>query len=214
MLNARPRTLSPAPAPAGDPTTSRFCLDALHVHDSLEETWKQTVEAFATIRRLTAGDSAILQRIVMEAVEGYAAAGCVYYEMRTGLKPLPDKKSFLELLGSAIKRAEGKHGITVKSRIESPKHDNTPCHDAHTPLPSPLDGSSQYATPPQVRLLVSVDRGASVQDSMETIDAAIAAFESQNKALSPPPPCPTCCLPPLCPSTPPTLCLIVLYEIS
>jgi adenosine deaminase len=32
-----------------------------------------------------------------------------------------------------------------------------------------------------VRLLVSVDRGASLEDARETIDAAIEAFESQNK---------------------------------
>jgi hypothetical protein len=50
-------------------------LDALHVEDSFKETWEQTVEAFATIRRLTAYDSSVIQRIVMEAVESYAAAG-------------------------------------------------------------------------------------------------------------------------------------------
>jgi hypothetical protein len=33
----------------------------------------------------------------------------------------------------------------------------------------------------QVRLLVSVDRGASLEDARETVDAAIEAFESQNK---------------------------------
>lgn len=67
-------------------------------------------------------------------------AGCVYYEMRTGLKPLPDRRSFLSTLVSALKQAEGKYRCTV-------------------------------------RLLVSVDRGASVEEAQETIDAAIGAFE-------------------------------------
>eukprot|EP00960_Hanusia_phi_P002176 62568-Hanusia_phi.AAC.3 len=122
----------------------KFSLESLAATDSLEQTWKETVEAFDNIRKLTAYDPQVLRRIVNEAIELYAEDGCVYLELRTGLKHLPDRKTFLSEVISTINVAQGKHGIIV-------------------------------------RLLVSVDRGASLEDARETISIAIDAYESQSK---------------------------------
>jgi hypothetical protein len=74
-----------------DPCTARFHLQSVSANDSYEKTWHETVEAFETIRKLTATDVQVLRRIATEAVQMHAADGCVYYELRTGLKQLPDR---------------------------------------------------------------------------------------------------------------------------
>lgn len=127
-----------------DISKMKFTLESLAATDSLEQTWKETVEAFDNIRKLTAYDLHVLRRIINEAIEMYAEDGCVYLELRTGLKHLPDRKTFLSEVISTINLAQGKHGIIV-------------------------------------RLLVSVDRGASVEDARETISIAVDAYESQSK---------------------------------
>jgi adenosine deaminase len=129
-----------------DPSSSRFKLESISRHDSYENTWRETVEAFETIRRLTASDTQVLRRIATEAVHFHADDGCVYFEMRTGLKELPDRRTFLSELVSALKLAQAKYGLIT-------------------------------------RLLLSVNRGASVEDCKETIDIAIETFENQSKTI-------------------------------
>ena len=129
-----------------DPSSSRFKLESLSRHDSYEDTWRETVEAFETIRRLTASDTQVLRRIAAEAVHFHADDGCVYFEMRTGLKKLPDRRTFLSELVSALKLAQAKYGLIT-------------------------------------RLLLSIDRGASVEDCKETVDIAIETFETQSKTI-------------------------------
>lgn len=143
----RPETLSELLKAAGeDPGAARFQLSAVSATHSMEDTWKETVEAFETIRRLTAYDVTVLKRVIMEAVEDFAKDGCMYLELRTGLKKLPDRRTFLSEVVSTLEVAQGKNNIVV-------------------------------------RLLVSVDRGASVEDAKETIDVAIEAFKAQGKEM-------------------------------
>ncbi len=52
------------------------------MHDCIKKTWEETVEAFATIRKLTTSDVAVFQLIVMEAVELYAQDGEYMYVCR------------------------------------------------------------------------------------------------------------------------------------
>jgi len=47
------------------------------VHDCIKKTWEETVEAFATIRKLTTKDAAVFQLIVTEAIELYAQDGAL-----------------------------------------------------------------------------------------------------------------------------------------
>ena len=60
-----------------DPCTARFHLQSVSANDSYEKTWQETVEAFETIRKLTATDVQVLRRIATEAVQMHAADGCV-----------------------------------------------------------------------------------------------------------------------------------------
>ena len=129
-----------------DPGQARFKLESLSGNETYEKVWQETVEAFETIRKLTANDISVLRRIITEAVQFHAADGCVYYEIRTGLKKLPDKRTFLAELIATLGTAQAKYGLIT-------------------------------------RLLLSVDRGASVEDCKETIDIAIDAFEGQSTAI-------------------------------
>lgn len=104
-------------AAGGSCEGTRFALDEWAKSECQETTWAKTVEAFKTIQRLTASDLTIFRRIVAEAAEFYAVDGCVYYEMRTGLKRLPDKRTFLAELVAALSVAQQRSGIVIRLLI-------------------------------------------------------------------------------------------------
>jgi adenosine deaminase len=97
-----------------DPDTKRFHLETVSAEASYEKVWEDTVEAFANIRTLTASDINVLRRIATEAVEMHAKDGCVYYEIRTGLKALPDRRTFLSELISTLKYSQAKYGLITR----------------------------------------------------------------------------------------------------
>lgn len=169
----------PRPFVLGDPATSRFCLDALHVEDSFKETWEQTVEAFATIRRLTAYDSSIIQRIVMEAVESYAAAGvptrhrrsrratcvCVFSRYSNCAQPLrfylipcpPSAACRVRLLRDA-NRSQGTAGQALLPRTPRERCKASPGKARHhgVNLFSPLTTLPFFPCPPSFPLRVPI----------------------------------------------------------